>query len=64
MKNFVAIGGGYRAKLGEKDDLVLSILLAVRMGQFISGFDSKIYEKFAEKFESETMAPMPIFVLR
>ena len=64
LKNFVAIGGGYRAKLGEKDDLVLSILLAVRMGQFISGFDSKIYEKFAEKFESETMAPMPIFVLR
>lgn len=64
LKNFVAIGGSYKAKLGEKDDLVLSTLLAVRMGQFISGFDDKIYDRFAEKFEAETQVPLPIYILR
>jgi hypothetical protein len=64
LKNFVAIGGSYKAKLGEKDDLVMSTLLVVRMGQFISGFDDKIYDKFAEKFEADYQVPLPIFVLR
>ena len=64
LKNFVALGGSYKSKMGEKDDLVMSTLLVTRMGQYISGFDDKIYEKFAEKFEAESQIPLPIFVLR
>lgn len=64
LKNFVAIGGSYKAKLGEKDDLVMSTLLVVRMGQYISGFDDKIYDKFAEKFEADYQVPLPIYILR
>ena len=64
LKNFVATGSSYKAKLGEKDDLVMSTLLVVRMGQFISGFDDKIYDKFAEKFEADYQVPLPIYILR
>ena len=64
LKNFIALGGSYRAKIGEHDDLVLSTLLNIRMGQHISHYDDRIYQQFSEKFDAEQQVPLPIFVLR
>jgi hypothetical protein len=38
LKNFVASGAGYAAKVGETDDLVMSSLLAVRMLQVLQSY--------------------------
>jgi hypothetical protein len=42
LKNFVASGTGYAAKIGETDDLVMSTLLAVRMFMLLQSFDTGI----------------------
>jgi hypothetical protein len=42
LKNFVASGAGYAAKIGETDDLVMSSLLAVRMLQVLQSYHSDL----------------------
>ena len=64
LKAFIAIGGSYKAKIGEHDDLVLATLLNIRMGQYISSYDERIYNQFSEKFEMEKQVPLPFYVLR
>lgn len=43
LKNFVAAGSSYRAKTGYTDDLVMSMVLAVRMIDFIGSFEDDVY---------------------
>jgi len=61
LKNYVANGIGFRAKTGENDDLISSVLLIVRMAGILSDWDPKIYEKMTDKLTEDQM-PMPIFV--
>jgi hypothetical protein len=62
LKNFIASGGSYAAKIGETDDLVMSSLLAVRMANelrnYVPELDSNIRDAGEEVFE-----PMPFIVV-
>lgn len=62
LKNFVALGGSFEAKIGETDDLVLSMLLAVRMTQVLQSFDAEIDSKFRDNFD-EAIEPMPFIMM-
>lgn len=61
LKNFVAIGGSYKAKVGETDDLVMSSLLVVRilqdLGNYVSDLETQIrdYDEF--------LPPLPFYAV-
>lgn len=62
LKNFIASGGSYAAKLGEHDDLVMSILLALRMAQELQNYDvdlDNVMRQGVEDFEP----PMPFIMI-
>jgi hypothetical protein len=44
LKNFVARGSSFAAQPGEHDDLVMSMILAIRMINYISTFEDEVYE--------------------
>jgi len=62
LKNFVASGGSFAAKIGETDDLVLSMLLVIRITQMLQSFDSEIDSKMRDKFD-EFIEPMPFIMV-
>jgi hypothetical protein len=64
LKNFVARGVGFAAKDGETDDLVTSMLLAVRMVTTLQSFDADLDEKLRGNVEDEYIEPMPFIMLR
>lgn len=45
LKNFVAKGNSYAAKPGETDDLVMSLVLAIRVISYVSTFDDDVYNR-------------------
>jgi hypothetical protein len=58
LKNFVAAGAGYAAKLGETDDLVMASLLVTRMLQLLQTFHSELDGQIRD--HGDTMIePMP-----
>jgi hypothetical protein len=63
LKNFIATGSSFKAKSGASDDLVSSVLLALRMISVIKDWDPTIYNTFVQiEAEEEYELPMPIFV--
>ena len=62
LKNFIAIGGGFAAKIGETDDLITSMLLAVRMTQLLQSFDPEIDNRLKDTFD-DILAPMPFIMI-
>ena len=52
----------YKAKIGETDDLVMAMLLAVRMAVFLREFDPKLDEKLKDDSE-EMLMPMPFIMI-
>jgi len=63
LKNYVATGTSYKAKLGESDDLISSMLLCIRIINVLRDWDPRIYNTFKSIDEGEDyIAPMPIFV--
>ena len=63
LKNYVATGSSYQAKLGQTDDLISATLLAIRMMAVLKDWDPRIYNSFTQAEEIEDYeAPMPIFV--
>lgn len=44
LKNFVAKGNSFAAKPGEHDDLVMSLVLVVRMVNYIATFEDDVYD--------------------
>lgn len=62
LKNFVAAGGSFQAKIGETDDLVLGMLLCVRITQVLQSFDPDIDNKFKDNFD-EMLEPMPFIMM-
>jgi hypothetical protein len=63
LKNFIATGSSYQAKLGYSDDLISATLLALRMIEIMKDWDPNIYNTFSQ-IESldDYELPMPIFV--
>ena len=63
LKGFVATGTTYRAKPGETDDLVSSILLVIRIMGVLQDWDPRIYNTFKSIEDTEDYEPpMPIFI--
>ena len=63
LKNYVATGSSYNAKLGQTDDLISATLLAIRMMAVLKDWDPRIYNTFTQAEEIDDYeAPMPIFI--
>ena len=66
LKNFVSRGNSFSAKPGEMDDLVMSMMLNVRMINYISTFEDSIYDVVnsgivdSDEYDDEGDAPLPI----
>ena len=61
FKNFIAKGNSFEAKIGETDDLVMSMLLAIRMMQAIQNFDANVDETL--RSHEEDIMPMPFIMM-
>ena len=63
LKNFVATGTSFRAKIGQTDDLISATLLALRMMSVLKDWDPRIYNTFTQAEGDEIIEPpMPIYV--
>ena len=62
LKTFVAHGAGFSAKQGERDDLVMASLLALRMTQALQSFDSELDSHMRDS-ASDFLPPMPFIML-
>ncbi len=62
LKNFVALAGSFKAKPGETDDLVLSMMLAIRMTQVLQSFDPAIDNQLKDSID-DLIAPMPFIMV-
>jgi hypothetical protein len=63
LKTFVATGITFKAKVGQHDDLVSSLLLAIRMILILQEWDPTVYEKMRDQTGLEDYdLPMPIFI--
>lgn len=62
LKNFIASGGSYAAKIGETDDLVMSLLLAIRMSQSLQNYSVELDAVMRGNDEFDIM-PMPFIMI-
>lgn len=63
LKTYVASGITFKAKTGQHDDLVASLLLAMRMVLILQDWDPTIYEKMRDHSGMEEHdLPMPIYI--
>ena len=63
LKTFVAQGITFKAKTGQHDDLVASLLLAMRMIMMLQDWDPAIYDKMRDHTGMEEHdLPMPIYI--
>ena len=63
LKTFIAQGITFKAKVGQHDDLVASLLLAVRMIMLLQEWDPTIYDKMRDHSGLEEYdMPMPIYI--
>ena len=44
FKNFVATGNTFKARPGDTDDLVMSLMIAVRVIDYVSTFEDEVYD--------------------
>lgn len=66
LKVFVSRGNTYEARVGQTDDLIMAMILAVRMTDYISTWDDKsqaaINSNVGSMDDSSFSAPMPICI--
>lgn len=62
LKSFVAKGISFEGKVGAHDDLVSSLLLALRMIMLLQDWDPAVYDKMREEHQDEWIMPMPIYI--
>jgi len=63
LKAFVATASSFRAKPGETDDLVSSVLLILRMMSVLKDWDPRVYKTFNQmEPDDDYESPMPIFI--
>jgi hypothetical protein len=58
LKNFVASGTSYAAKLGETDDLVMATILVVRMMQLLQSYHQDLDSQMRDH-QDNMIAPLP-----
>lgn len=66
LKNFVASGAGFAAKIGEKDDLVDAMLLNLRVANTVKRYDDKVHDSMHQGIEDDPddpSLPMPMSFL-
>lgn len=65
LKNFVRSNRSFKAKATEKDDIVSSTLLAIRILNEVQGYEKEIYDRLAEiiEFDNEDNTPMPMILV-
>jgi hypothetical protein len=61
FKTFVAHGQSFAAKVGEHDDLVMAVILAIRMMQTLQSYDANLDAEI--KDASEFIEPMPFIMI-
>ena len=61
LKTYVATGLGFKAKVGEHDDLVSACLLICRMAAVLADFDPDVYQSISDRMDNEDL-PMPIYI--
>lgn len=66
LKVFVSRGNTFEARVGQTDDLIMAMILAVRMTDYISTWDDQsqaaINSNIAVGDENNYDAPMPVFI--
>jgi hypothetical protein len=66
LKVFVSRGNTYEARIGQTDDLIMAMILAIRMTDYISTWDDKsqaaINSNVGSGEESDSSAPMPMCI--
>lgn len=62
LKNFIAHGAGYAAKVGETDDLVMATLLAVRMMQLLQSYHQELDTQLRDHSDT-VIEPMPFIAV-
>jgi hypothetical protein len=63
LKAFVATGSSFQAKPGNSDDLVSSLILALRIMNVMKDWDASVYDTFSQiDAEDDYELPMPIFI--
>jgi hypothetical protein len=61
LKNFVAKGTSFEAKIGETDDLIMAMILAIRIIQLIQNFDASVDETL--RTQEEFVEPLPFILM-
>jgi hypothetical protein len=61
LKSFVALGGSFKAKIGETDDLVMATLLVTRVLQELSDFHYDLEEQIRD--HNEVILPFPFYAV-
>jgi hypothetical protein len=62
LKNFIANGTSYAAKIGETDDLVMATLLAVLMATEIKNYLPELDSHMRDGSDQD-IAPMPFVIV-
>lgn len=62
LKTFIASAASYEAKVGERDDLVSAVLLAIRMAMVLQTYNPDI-EKDLRDHLQEDIKPMPFIMI-
>ena len=72
LKNFVSSGHSFKAKPGASDDLVMALIIAIRMTEYISNFEDDVFNAVNSGLSvdpndpgtfDDSDAPMPISLL-
>jgi hypothetical protein len=64
LKSFIAAGTSYKAKTGQHDDLVSSLLLVIRMSVLLAEWDPRVFEvlKVTGEIDDSWEPPLPIYI--
>ena len=64
LKTFIASGVSFKAKTGQHDDLVSSLLLVIRMSVILADWDPAVFDLLSVdgRMDDDWEAPMPIFI--
>jgi len=64
LKTFIAAGTTFKAKVGQHDDLVASLLLVVRISQVLAEWDPNVFEtlRVQSELEEDLELPLPIYI--
>ena len=64
LKTFIAHGTTFKAKVGQHDDLVSSLLLIVRLSAVLADWDIRVFDSISsnDEYQEDYEPPMPIFI--